>query len=459
MISRKNLVLCGGVLLALHLTTTSALADTLKQAVNNAVNSNPEIYIKLKAWMADKEGITKAKGDYLPSVDVVGTLGSNHVKNNTTSFKTEDLNQRGVDVVLTQTLFDGFATSSEVARNKSLTTADSYQVQGTAEDVALLAIKSYLDVVRTQLIATYAKQNYTAHSNTYEAMKKLAAQGVGREAEATQAYGRLALAKANWLAAQNNYDNAKVSYYKVVGKQANNLQLPKSPDNKVVPNSKDQALQNAIAGHPILKSAKADVEEARAQHKHAKSTNYPRLDAVLSASNGHDIQGNEGKTEDYAAQLRLKYNIFRGGSDAAYQRQTSRLLEQAQQTRDRTYDQVVENVQLAWNFLETNKEQLKYFKQHQDAAKTTAEAYMKQFKVGKRTLLDLLDAQDEVFNAKSDYITGVTNILYSNYRLLNAEGKLLSYLKISVPDYSAPTSKDNEFLHIQPSSTKKINRD
>lgn len=452
--SKKNWIVFGGLLLVLHLPLSQALAETLKQSVTSAVASNPDIYIKLKGWMAAKEGIAKAHGGYLPSLDVTGTLGTNHLKSSNTDFQTEHLNPQGVDVVITQMLFDGFATKNEVARNKSLTTAENYQTQGTAEDVALLAIKSYLDVVRTKLIAAYAQQNYISHSETYTTIKKLATQGVGRQAEATQAYGRLALAKANFLAAQNNYDNSKITYFKVVGRQAKNLQLPDAPDDNAMPTSKAQATQNAIYNNPILKAAKADIEEARAQYNSAKATNYPRLDAVLTASQGHDIRGDEGKTKDYAAQLRLKYNLFKGGSDMASQRQTAQLLEQAQQIRNRTYDQVVENVQLAWNFWETNKAQFQYFKQHQAAAKASAESYMKQFQIGKRAMLDLLDAQDEVFNAQSDYITGIINIIYSEYRVLNAEGRLLSYLKINVPGYSTPMQDDTEFLHIQPSTTR-----
>jgi adhesin transport system outer membrane protein len=411
---------------------TSINAQTLKQAVAQTIRTNPDVLIKLKGWLAAQEGIHQAQGGYFPTIDFNGDLGTEHI-NTPIEPNDHDLKPAGIGFSLREMIFDGFATPYEVQRNIKLTLAEQYTVEGTSNDVALLATKAYLDVIRNQKIVNLAQLNYQTHKKIYSMIKQRSERGLGREADTNQAFGRLSKAKANLLAAINNCHDALAIYYRIVGMMPENLQIPDSPKASVLPATKNIAIQEAIDNHPILKAAKADIEEAQAQHRASLSAYFPRLDAVLSTSNGNDINGYQGHYHDYRAALELKYNLFHGGSDLAYLQKTGFLVEQAEQIHNHTYNQVEENMKLAWNALQTSQEQLVYLKNHQDASISTTKAYYNQFTIGKRTLLDLLNSEDETFTAKIDYLDGQFDLLLSMFRVLNANGKLLSYLHIPIP--------------------------
>jgi adhesin transport system outer membrane protein len=426
----KKLVLFIGGLLLINCFPTNA--QTLQQAVAQTVHINPDILLKLKGWLASQKGIQRAQGEYLPTVDFNADIGTEHIdyliyRNG------HNLTPAGVGLSLRQMIFNGFATSYEVERNKKLTTAEKYAVEATANDTALLAIKAYLDVQSTQEIVNLAQKNYKTHQKIYSMIKHRSKKGLTRKADINQASGRLYKAKANLLAAQNNYADAVALYYKIVGSTPSNLTTPQSPNLADLPNNENALIQQAINNHPMLKATQADVEEARAQYGASKSTNLPHLDALLSATNGSDLNGYQGHYENYEAVLQLKYNLFHGGSDKAYQDETALLVEQAQQIHNHTYNQIVESAKLAWNALQASQNQLTYFEKHRNASILTTEAYYQQFKLGKRTLLDLLNSEDELFNTKIDYEIGQSNLLLSKFRILNANGSLLSYLKILAP--------------------------
>jgi adhesin transport system outer membrane protein len=413
-----------------------ANAGTLQQAVAQTIQTNPEVLVKLKGWLAAQKGIRVAQGGYLPSLDLTGEGGIENI--NSPIEDKDNLKPIGAGLTLQQMIFDGFATPSEVQRNEKLALAEQYTVQGTSNDIALLTTKAYLDVMRTRQIVKLAQQNYRTHQRIYSMIKRRSESGLSRKADRSQAFGRLSRAKANLLGAQNNYRNAIATYYKIVGTNPYKLQTPKSPKPSYLPLNKKLAIQEALDNHPTLKAAKADIEEAQAQHRAAKAPYYPRLDAILDGSTGSDLEGYDGHYHDYRAMLRLKYNLFNGGSDKARVEQTALLVEQAEQIQNNTYNQVVENMKLAWNDLQTSQQQLGYLKKHRNAATSTVKAYYKQFTLGKRTLLDVLNTEDELFTAKVAYIDGQSNLLLSKYRVLNANGKILAYLHVPDPTVEKP---------------------
>ncbi|MBN1684563.1 MAG: TolC family outer membrane protein [Gammaproteobacteria bacterium] len=420
-------------------------AQTLQQAVDQTIQTNPNILIKLKAWLAAKEGIKEAEGGYFPRVDAFGDYGREQSKNISTDFEYNTLTRRGIGIVLHQMIFDGFATSSEVSRNENLALADSYQFQGTANDTALLAVKAYLDVLRTQSLLKLAKQNYATHQNMYRMIKLRADSGLTRKGDIAQTFGRLALAKANLLAAQSNYQDAVTLYKKVIGTNPVNLSLPKIAKAAPFPVSEQNAINRALENHPILKSAEADIEEAKAQYKASQANNYPKLDLELAAANERDANGIKGPDIDKSAMLMVRYNFFRGGSDVAKQQGNAFRIEQAQSIRTKTYREVAENARYAWEFYKTAQNQLPYYSLHQNASIKTVSVYRKEFQLGKRSLLDLLDSENELFTASIDYINGKYNVLFSKYRLLNSEDALLDYLNIKVPDQSASINNMDSF--------------
>ncbi len=234
-----------------------------------------------------------------------------------------------------------------------------------------------------------------------------------READLHQAQGRLALAKANLVAAKSFLDDASVKYTQLVGIPPKNLAKLAVPSFPVIPNSMQAGVRIAVANHPTLKSAFEDVSAAIAQNQAAKSTNYPQLDFVASASRNRDLDGIIGDNNDASAMVKLNYNIFRGGKDFAHQRETAYEVQEAEEVKNRTLLQVEETMRLSWTALVNTDARLNYLANHVAAAQATINAYKEQFKAGKRSLFDLLDAQNELYQSEND----LSQLVLTNFLL------------------------------------------
>jgi adhesin transport system outer membrane protein len=420
----KNMVFFIGGVFFLYSYFVSA--NTLRDAVVVTIETNPDILYSIKSWLASEQGIYKARGGYFPKVDVIAEVGEQNSKNYFTDFKYKNYTASGAGVSLRQLVFDGFATSSLVASNKNHTLAAKYQVIGTANDVALLSTKAYLDVLTTSKIVSLAQSNYSMMQNIANI-----ARHKGNQADINLARGRVALAKADLFVAQNNHADAETAYYKVVGTEPVNLVMPNEPSDSALPLKRDLAIKEALTLHPMLKSAEAGINEALAQYSGSKANYYPRVDAVLRATTDNNMDGINSNQVGEEAMLQLSYNIFRGGSDVAEQKQAGYLVGQAQKSRDIIYNQVVENVKFSWDELVTAKNRVNYLKQHCNAASASATAYYKEYKnEERRSVVDVLNTQQESYEAKINYVTGQSNVLFSKYWVLNSEGRLLAHFQI-----------------------------
>jgi len=180
------------------------------------------------------------------------------------------------------------------------------------------------------------------------------------------------------------------------------------------------------------------VNVVREERKVAKSPFVPRFDLQLGMTRNHNIDGTTGDSDDNSAMLRMRWNLFSGGKDLANLCRASYKMQTAQEVQNRAHRQVVESVRLAWSTYTTAKRQMKYFKEHVDASVRTTEAYQKQFNIGQRTLLDLLDSENELFGARVSLANGKHQELLGTYRVLNATGCLTEELNIALPKQAEP---------------------
>ena len=416
---------------------TETITDgfTLREAVEKAIKSNPDILIQVNERRSRNEEVERAKAGYLPTLDLNAGIGTERSENSSTRGTGRDsitLTRREASLSARQMLFDGFATKSEVERQRARVSSTAYTVQGVADNTALDAAEAYLNLLRSETQLKLAQENLDSHKRSFDQIKIRSEAGVGRRADLEQISGRLALANSNLIAAQSNYDDSVTVYIRVVG-EAPTGTLIKPEKQPGMPGNRDDAIKQAIAKHPTLKSAVADVEATFAQHRASRHAFYPRFDLELSQSWNRDLDGQVGINNDAQAMVRMRYNLLNGGGDAARKRQTAHLIDEAKEVRNRTYRQVVETMRLSWNAFAATEQQLIYLDEHVKATVRTRDAYQKQFNIGQRTLLDLLNAENELFQAKQSYISADFDNLFSRYRILNAKGALLEKLEISLP--------------------------
>lgn len=409
---------------------------TLQQAVKEALASNPDILIQVNERRSRNEEVKRAKAGYLPTLDLNAGIGTERSRNPSTRARGDKfttLTRQEGSISARQMLFDGFATKNEVERQLARVSSTAYTVQGVAENTALDATEAYLNLLRNDTLLKLAQENLDAHKRSFDQIKIRSDAGVGRRADLEQISGRLALANSNLIAAQSNYDDGVTTYIRIIGTAPVGTPIKPEKHQNNMPTTREEAIKQAIAKHPTLKSAIADVEATMAQHRASRNTFYPRFDLELSQGWNNDLDGQRGTNNDGQAMVRMRYNLLNGGGDAARKRQTAHLTEEAREVRNRTYRQVVETMRLSWNAFSATEQQLVYLEDHVTATVRTRDAYQKQFNIGQRTLLDLLNSENELFQANQSYISADFDNLFARYRILNAEGELLKNLDIALP--------------------------
>jgi len=431
------------VLLFGFMFSTYAHAESIEQVVQETLLASPDVAADADKRRATDYELRQSYSNFWPSVDLSAVLGHQRSMNANTIVYTAgylDLTRHEFNAGITQSLFSGFNTFYDVRRNSARVRSAAHTVNKTAEDTALQSIQVFLEVLRRQEIIRLAESTLAKHQKIYEQIKSRSDVGIGKKADLAQASGRLALARTNLMSAQGNLRDAHANYQRVVGVFPMQLVKPGYP-GAAIPPTLEAAVSLGLANAPAMHSAIADVEAAKAQYDESKSAFYPQLDLEVSTQQDKNLDGVEGDNKYTMALARVKYNLFHGGGDYAVLKEAAWNAQQAAAFRNRAYRQVEENVRLSWNAYLTAQNELRYYRAHRDSSVQTRDSYAKQFDIGQRTLLDLLDSENELFSASSDYVNGQYTVLYGQFRVLNSVGGLLDYLNITPPVEAEPDAR------------------
>ncbi len=414
-----------------------ASAETLQEVVAEVVSTNPDVLIEVSQRKARASAQRQAEAAYLPSVEL--TLGQGfEITDNATTGVDRRMHRDEAQITARQMLFDGFAARSERKRTHARVAAQSYTVNAAAQNTALRASEVYLNVIRQETLLGLAEQNYQAHETIYDQIKLRSRTGVGRKAAEDQTEGRRALAQSNVIAEENNLRDAMANYIRTIGHlPRGDLEEAPAMDDRM-PASIAEATQAAIDNHPTLQSANWDIVQACGQWEAAQSPFYPRFDLELSRSWNNDIDGIDNINEDALAMVRMRYTLYNGGRDYARVQETADLITEAKEIRNRAFRQVAESVQLSWNSYKATEGQLGYLRQHMQSSEKTKQAYTKQFNIGQRTLLDLLDTENELFESQRAFTNAKYDRLFAQYRILAALGQLTDALGVDLPEEATP---------------------
>lgn len=411
-------------------------AVTLQEAVQETLDANPEVIASSYYQKAKQEELRQAKAANHPTVDISVGLGSESSENTFTKAVGEKdyltLTRREAAIVLRQNLFNGFSTTYDVKSATAQVDSAGHTVSSVAQNTALNAIDAYLSVLKNTQLLELSKENLDAHEKIFQQIKSRSEKGVGRGVDLDQTIGRLALANSNVIVNTNKLQDARVNYQRVVGQLPDNkLSLPAAVDSGL-PKSIDEAESVANKNHPALKSAESDIESILAEQRGTRSSFYPSVDLVLSGGWNENIDGVEEESNDYVAMLQLRYNLYNGGRDRAKNKRSGHVLNQSKEIRGQIRRQVLESLNIAWNTYKAIDRQLVYLKQHQDASVKTRDAYRKQFTIGQRSLLDLLDTENEIFSANRSLVEAKYDRLLSQYRMLSGMGRLVQELGVTM---------------------------
>jgi outer membrane protein, adhesin transport system len=410
-------------------------AETLPEAMQKAMDVHPEIQAGVNNRLSADYQLKAAKGGYLPRVDVLagyGREGTDSVTTRTDKNGFTTLNRGESSLRVSQMVFDGFATSSEVGRQQANVNSRAYSLLGTSERTALTVAQVYLDVLTQREMVRLAEENLHSHERIYDQITLRTNRGVGRAADLDQAEARLAQARNNLITEQTNLADAQTGFLSAVGEMPDQLVQPQG-FVALLPANLNEARQQLIENSPVLRSAESDIVAAEKQYDAAKSAFYPRFDAELGRSADNDVDGLDGHNNEWQAMLRMRFNIFNGGSNKADLESKSYQTTQALDIRNNALRQLNEELGLAWNAYNNATAQVPIAQTYVDHSVVVRTAYQKQFSLGERTLLDLLDSENELFTAQQR-LTQVKNLqLFTQYRIKATMGQLLKSQGVVAP--------------------------
>ncbi|MEN2398094.1 TolC family outer membrane protein [Pseudomonas halotolerans] len=411
-------------------------AQTLPQAMQQALDVHPEIQAGVNSRLAADYQLKAAKGGYLPRVDLAAGYGREGTDSVTTRSGSnnhwETLNRSESSLRLTQMVFDGFATSSEVGRQQATVNARAYSLLDASERTGLTVAQVYLDVLTRREFVRLAEENLKSHERIFDQIKLRTDRGVGSGADLDQAEARMAQARNNLITEQTNLADAETNYLSAVGQMPDQLERP-ADFLALLPANLTEARAQMLENSPVLRSAEADIAAAEQQYEAAKSSFYPRFDAELGRTADNDLDGQNGHNNEWQAMLRMRFNLYAGGSNKADLESKSYLSNQALDIRNNALRQLTEELGLAWNALNNANAQVPIAQQYVDHSANVRTAYQRQFGLGERTLLDLLDSENELFSA-SRRLAEIKNVqLFSQYRIKATMGQLLKSQGVVAP--------------------------
>ena len=407
----------------------AAPASTLKDAVKKAIVSNPEVQARWHDFLASQDEVDVARGGYYPRLDLSAGVGRENIKQ--PSLPSDSFTRRGAALTLNQMLYDGFATKSEVTKLAYAKLTRYYEVLDATESTALEVTRAYEDVLRYRELSRLAQENYAQHKQIFDQIQQRVQAGVGRRVDLEQAGGRLALAQSNLLTEASNLHDVSARYQRIVGELPAGEMVSPELLKQGIPASIEEALKLAFQGSPAFNAAIENVRAAQAEIGTAKANFHPRVDLRASKDIAFNDNGVSGRRDDEIIELVLNYNLFKGGSDRARVNQFSKRLELARDLRDKSCRDIRQTLAIAYNDVGRLSKQLAFLDQHQLSIEKAREAYRKQFDIGQRTLLDLLDTENEYFQARRAYANANYDYAIAHARTLAGMGALVPALQVA----------------------------
>ena len=417
-------------------TAFAAEADTLRGVVREALETNPELgAIRFNRRAIDHE-LRAARGLGLPTLDLKSDLGAHRdsLKTGRGIENTDDWRfHRDISAIMSQRVFDGFEKTHEVARQKNRVESARWRVADTANSIALRTVQAYFEVQRAMSVLAAAQSNLSSLEALRSRIMSRVNAGRGDAAEDTESGSRVANARAIVIEARARLEDAKSMFRAVVGRAPARL-APASVPHRSMPRTIVEAVAEARRAAPSVIATKHDTVAAKAAIGSAYSRLYPKLNVELSSYHGKNTEEQHDRDIDNRAMLVVRWNIFNGGINRARIREAKERAYEAREIASNTRRIVERETRVSWSAMRSAQGRVPALRRQLGLARRTRATYADQFFTGGRRLLDLLDAQTEVFVAESALRNEEFVGRFNGFRVLAAMGRLVWALEQEMPE-------------------------
>src|SRR4051794_15867031 len=420
--------ICAAAIAAVLGAPCAAVAETMESALAQAYRNNPTLNAQRAALRVTDESVPQALANYRPRVTGTFDSGYQHFGSISTSGgqftqTSTNISPRGGNIGLVQPVFNGMR-SGNLTRQAEAAVLAGRETLRNAEQTALLdAASAYMNVLRDTAILDLQRRNVQVLQEQLKQARDRFNVGEVTRTDVAQAEARLAQSQSQVLAAEANLKASQATYRRVTGAEPVNLR-PAMPVDRLSPRSLPASVDVGRNEHPTVAAAQYTVDAAQYAVKAAEGTLYPTVTLESSVQRRWDVQ--PGVTDQMTGTVlgRATVPIYQGGSEYSIIRQNKETLGQRRIELDVQRDLVRATVVQAWSQLEATKAQIIAAQAQVTATEVALNGVREEARVGQRTTLDVLNAQQELVNARVALVTAQRDRVVASFALLSAVGRL-----------------------------------
>jgi len=434
------------LVLSVMLSAGVALAEdsiTIQKSVIDTLRYAPRLEMIKHNREAVGHDLDKSKGRWYPKLDIRGGYGTDSydLENNPDDSDWDSRSE--VSAILSQRLYDGGEGFSQIRLDERRAASLDYRVFDNAESLALDAVIANMEVYRQRELLFLAEENAKAHRDILGSLQEREEAGAGSVADVKQTQARLAMAQASIEKTRTALQAALNEYQRLTGVLPGKIAMAPYPQN-LIPASLDEMTAQAIGNNPKINAAGEDVNAETERINIAKANYHPYVYAELSSSYSEGVENQDYWERTDAAMVRFNWNLFNGGSDVAAHKATKARKRQAQADKYDLTLAVENETKTTWAQYKSSLSEVKEYTQAVQYNRDTKGIYLEQFGVAQRSLLDVLDSENEVFQSSSQLVTSSVNEQIAAYKLLALSGNLITALGVDPALYKDPAAQIEE---------------
>ncbi len=424
------------------LTAGTSFADSLEEELATLLIDHPQIKAGQKTVEARRQEISKSWAGYFPTLSSTGTIGPQYVDSPGERTRLQDQDHKvwsrtGITagVTATQNLFNGYNTASLVKTARLTKEIAELTLKGTRQNILFEETSSYIDVLRQMRLIDLARNNEMTIQRQLNLEDERVRRGSGIAVDVLQAKSRLQLAKERRVNFEGALEDSVSRYFQVYG-HAPNLETITDPVPPVemIPSELERAIDIALVENPALDNSNATVEVARERRTLVKSEYFPSFDLVGTWNFEKNNNTVIGIRRDYSVAVQSSWDLFTGFSTSASMMQAGYDYRASKDNHDFVARKVVEQTKLAWQALLTTRLRMELLENAVNIAGEVFDSRKKLREAGKETVINVLDAENEVINAQINFTSASYDERLAVYQLLQAMGRL-NTVHLGLPEY------------------------
>lgn len=443
-----RLMLAASAAPMLFLATTPVLAETIESALVRAYQDNPQLNAQRASVRSTDENVPQALSGYRPQISVTASGGSQYTD---TVLKQQDgvggvtrSQLHGVNgpwsagATITQTLYNGGRTGNRTRAAESQVSAAREGLRVLEQSVLLAASTIYMDYLRDSAIVEVQRSNVNVLEQTLKQTQDRFNVGEVTRTDVAQSQAQLAAGRTQLLAAESTLTTTRANYRRIIGSDPQNPQ-PGSPVDRYLPKTLAQAVDMGLVENPNVTAAMYGIDVSFLQVKVNEGALFPTVTLQGNVQQANEQTLTAFKAFSASAVANVSIPIYQGGAEYALIRQSKETLAQQRLNLDQVRDQTRATVAQSWGQLVATKSQVASAQAQVTASEIALNGVREEARVGQRTTLDVLNAQQALVNARIALVTAQHDRVVASYTVLNAVGRLSPVtlkLKTSVYDPS-----------------------